>query len=108
MITGIHCCGNADWRIPLQAGPRCSPPGDRRRRSEPGALAAFVERGGWLAWGAVPTDGPRSGTVGRLWRTVAARWCELVQAGCDPVRLRHHTLLTPSAASPCTPSVRPA
>ena len=49
----------------------------------------------------MPTDGPRSGTVGRLWHG-AARWCELVQAGCDPVRLRHHTLLTPSAASPCT------
>jgi hypothetical protein len=96
VITGIHCCGNADWRIPLQAGPQVlSLPATADVGPSSGALAAFVERGGWLAWGAVPTDGPRSGTVGRLWRTVAARWCELVQAGCDPVRLRHHTLLTP-------------
>jgi methionine synthase II (cobalamin-independent) len=95
-ITGIHCCGDADWRVPLQAGPQVlSLPATSDVASSTGALAAFVERGGWLAWGAVPTDGPRSGTVGRLWRTVAARWCELVQAGCDPVRLRHHTLLTP-------------
>jgi hypothetical protein len=95
-VTGIHCCGQADWRIPLQAGPQVlSLPATADVVPSAGALASFVERGGWLAWGAVPTDGPRSGTVGRLWRTVAARWCELVQAGCDPVRLRHHTLLTP-------------
>jgi hypothetical protein len=95
-VTGIHCCGATDWRIPLQAGPQVlSLPATSDLAASAGALASFVERGGWLAWGAVPTDGPRSGTVGRLWRTVAARWCELVQAGCDPVRLRHHTLLTP-------------
>jgi hypothetical protein len=95
-ITGIHCCGETDWRIPLQAGPQIlSLPATTEIAPYTGALASFVERGGWLAWGAVPTDGPRSGTVGRLWRTVASRWCELVQAGCDPVRLRHHTLLTP-------------
>jgi hypothetical protein len=95
-ITGIHCCGDADWRIPLQAGPQVlSLPATAEIGLTLGPLASFVERGGWLAWGAVPTDGPRSGTVGRLWRTVASRWCELVQAGCDPVRLRHHTLLTP-------------
>ncbi|MBV9952168.1 MAG: hypothetical protein JO291_09475 [Acidimicrobiia bacterium] len=95
-ITGIHCCGETDWRIPLQAGPQIlSLPATTEIAPYTGALASFVERGGWLAWGAVPTDGPRSGTIGRLWRTVASRWCELVQAGCDPVRLRHHTLLTP-------------
>jgi methionine synthase II (cobalamin-independent) len=95
-VTGIHCCGETDWRIPLQAGPQVlSLPATAEIGPYTGALASFVERGGWLAWGVVPTDGPRSGTVGRLWRTVASRWCELVQAGCDPVRLRHHTLLTP-------------
>jgi hypothetical protein len=86
-ITGIHCCGETDWRIPLQAGPQIlSLPATTEIAPYTGALASFVDRGGWLAWGAVPTDGPRSGTVGRLWRTVASRWCELVQAGCATTR----------------------
>ena len=97
-ITGLHCCGEADWRLLLQAGPQIlSMPPDAGIERAAGALSTFLERGGWVAWGAVPTDGPMGTTVDRLWRQLSDTWCELVNAGgCDPVRLRTQAMITPA------------
>ncbi|MEJ5256356.1 MAG: hypothetical protein WHS89_13505, partial [Acidimicrobiales bacterium] len=53
-------------------------------------------RGGWVAWGAVPTDRPVGETVERLWRQLSILWCDLVGGGCDPVLLRTQALITPA------------
>jgi methionine synthase II (cobalamin-independent) len=96
-VTGLHCCGPADWKVVLQAGPdMLSLPVSAGVGRAAGAVSSFVERGGWLAWGAVPTDGPLGDSVTRLWRHLAAQWCELVQAGCDPVLLRRQAIITPA------------
>lgn len=95
-ITGIHCCGRADWRLLLEAGPQIlSLPLGAGVESASGTLAGYLERGGWLAWGAVPTDGPLGTTVERQWRRLSETWCRLVQEGCDPVRLRTQAMITP-------------
>ena len=57
-----------------------------------GALGAFLERGGRVAWGAVPTAGPLGSTPERLWQHLSAEWCALTQGGCDPVLLREQAL----------------
>ena len=96
-VTGIHCCGATDWKVLLQAGPRIlSAPVGADLLPGAGALAAFLERDGWIAWGAVPTDRPLGDSVSHLWRDLSAQWCELVQAGCDPVRIRRQALVTPA------------
>jgi methionine synthase II (cobalamin-independent) len=97
-ITGLHCCGTADWRLLMQAGPQIlSLPTDGGIESASGALAAFLERGGWVAWGAVPTDRPIGTTVERLWRMLSLLWCTLVtEGGCDPVALRTQAMITPA------------
>jgi len=97
-ITGLHCCGVADWKLIMQAGAHIlSMPTVAGIEQSAGALAAFLERGGWVAWGAVPTDSPVGTTVDRLWRQLSATWCELVTAGgCDPVRLRTQAMITPA------------
>jgi hypothetical protein len=96
-VTGVHCCGPTDWKALLQAGPEIlSLPVDIDVDAAGGALGAFIERGGWLAWGAVPTDRPLGTGVDRLWRALSLRWCELVQAGCDPVLLRTQAMVTPA------------
>jgi hypothetical protein len=96
-VTGLHCCGPADWRLVLQAGPQLlSLPIDAGAERAAGALADHVERGGWMAWGAVPTDRPIGSTVDRLWRQLSVLWCDLVGAGCDPVRLRTQAMITPA------------
>jgi hypothetical protein len=95
-ITGLHCCGPADWRTLLQAGPQVlSLPVDAGIEGAAGALATFLDRGGWIAWGAVPTDAPLGDGASRLWRRLSTLWCDLVQAGCDPVALRRQAMVTP-------------
>lgn len=94
--TGVHVCGPADWRLILQAGPGVlSLPVGADLTASAGALGSFLERGGRVAWGAVPTDGPMGETPARFWRLLSAQWCELVQNGCDPVLLRRQALVTP-------------
>jgi hypothetical protein len=57
-------------------------------------LARFLERGGVIAWGAVPTDEPLGTSADRLWRRLSALWCELVGAGIDPRVLREQSIIT--------------
>ncbi|MCB0977002.1 MAG: hypothetical protein KDB02_06045 [Acidimicrobiales bacterium] len=95
-VTGVHCCGPTDWRLVLQAGPDLlSLPVGADVAGSVGALSAFLERGGWVAWGAVATDGPLGEHPSRSWRQLSGQWCELVQHGCDPVLLRRQALVTP-------------
>jgi hypothetical protein len=94
--TGVHVCGPADWRLVLQAGPNLlSMPVGANVTGSAGALGAFLERGGWVAWGAVPTDGPMGEHPSRYWRQLSVQWCEMVQNGCDPVLLRRQALVAP-------------
>lgn len=96
-ITGLHCCGTADWRVVLQAGPQVlSLPVGHGAEAHAGALGQFLERGGWIAWGAVPTTGPIGSTDERMWQALSAEWCALTQAGCDPILLREQALITPA------------
>jgi len=98
-ITGLHCCGTTtDWRLLMQAGPQIlSLPTDGGIEHAAGGLATFLDRGGWVAWGAVPTDRPIGTTVERLWRQLSLLWCDLVtQGGCDPVLLRTQAMITPA------------
>ena len=95
-LTGVHICGPADWRLVLQAGPGLlSIPVGADVTESAGALGAHLERGGWIIWGAVPTDGPVGEQASRHWRRLSMQWCELVQSGCDPFLLRQQALVSP-------------
>ncbi|HKY66631.1 MAG TPA: hypothetical protein VJM49_09690, partial [Acidimicrobiales bacterium] len=59
-------------------------------------VADFLDRGGWLAWGAVPTDRPLGETAEILWRRLVAEWDALAGAGCDPRRLVEQAMITPA------------
>jgi len=74
VTLGIHCCGNTDWSLLLNA------PIDilsfdsygyfENLRLYAQALAPFLARGGWLAWGLVPTLDPeefQKETADTLW-----------------------------------------
>jgi methionine synthase II (cobalamin-independent) len=64
-ISGIHCCGNADWPLVISCGPDIIN-FDAYDYADtlalyPGQFKAFLEHGGCLAWGAVPTSDAISG-----------------------------------------------
>lgn len=95
-LTGVHVCGPTDWRLVLAAGPGLlSLPVGANVTGSASTINAYLERGGWIAWGAVPTDGPLGEQTSRSWRHLSMQWCELVQNGCDPALLRRHALVTP-------------
>ncbi|HUW01585.1 MAG TPA: hypothetical protein VMW08_04455 [Acidimicrobiales bacterium] len=96
-VTGLHCCGTTDWRLVQQAGPQVlSMPVDVAVEAHAGTIATHLERGGWIAWGAVPTDGPVSTKVERHWNRLGEVWCQLVASGCDAVLLRERSIVTPA------------
>jgi len=100
-VAGLHCCHVADWGAVLRAGPHLlSLPVDIGATLRPSDLGPFLDRGGWVAWGAVPTSAPLApvggGGVPRLWRSLAARWHALADGGVDPVLLRRRALVTPA------------
>jgi hypothetical protein len=95
-FAGIHCCSEPDVAALVAAGPALvSVPVHPGLARSAGYLARFLERGGVIAWGAVPIDGPVGLTAERHWRELSALWCELVQGGCDAARLRRQSLVTP-------------
>jgi hypothetical protein len=95
--SGLHCCGMTDWRLALQAGPGIlSVPVDDGLVEDGPALASFLEGGGWVAWGAVPTDRPIGDDPDIPWRRLTDLWCELTRTGCDPALLRRQALITPA------------
>ena len=74
VTLGTHCCGNTDWSLLLSA------PLDIISFDSHGyfeslrlygpVLSAFLARGGWLAWGLVPTNEDfHHETVDTLWQT---------------------------------------
>ena len=96
-IAGVHCCATADLQSLMAAGPRLvSVPVTMSLVDHAGHLQRFLENGGWIAWGAVPTDGPVPMTAERSWKRLCELWCQLVQRGCSPALLRQQSLITPA------------
>jgi len=95
--TGIHCCGPTKWSLVFEAGPDIlSLPVALAGGLEPAAVGAFLSSGGWVAWGAVPTDAPVSDDVSFLWRRLLGVWSDLVRGGCPSLPLRERALVTPA------------
>ncbi|MGQ0823936.1 MAG: hypothetical protein ACT4OX_02705 [Actinomycetota bacterium] len=96
-IGGVHVCGAGDLRMALAAGPDVVHfDVDAFSLDDATALTRFVDGGGWVAWGAVPTHGPIGEHPAPLWKALVDVWCELTRRGCDPVRLRNQALVAPA------------
>lgn len=100
-LIGIHCCGNTDWSMLLEAGP------DIINFDAFGYMdyfllykediIGFLERGGIIAWGIVPTS-EFSGeeTVTSLVEKLREGMESVYAWGIDPDLLAERSLLTPS------------
>ncbi|MFZ9156585.1 MAG: hypothetical protein ACO230_00670 [Ilumatobacteraceae bacterium] len=96
-LVGLHSCANIDVAPLLAAGPAVLsvPVSDTLSECGP-ALAGFLDKGGIVAWGVVATDGPMMNTAERSWKKLSSLWCGLVQNGCDALKLRQQSLVTPA------------
>ena len=100
-LCGLHCCGNTDWSLVLGTGIDVVN-FDAHDYFEglslyPKELGAFLERGGTLSWGIVPTSGAAA-AIGApaLVRELEERMAALERKGLPRGRLRRQALLTPA------------
>lgn len=64
-LVGSHCCGNTDWSLLIEAGVDILNFDAYLYRDSVGLYAesvnTFLSRGGYLAWGIVPSEKPHQG-----------------------------------------------
>jgi hypothetical protein len=95
VTVGVRVDGRADWSMLLRTGIGVlGAPVTAQLETAAADISRFLERGGVIAWGAVPTDEPLGTSADRLWRRLSALWCEMVGAGIDPQLLRERSIIT--------------
>jgi methionine synthase II (cobalamin-independent) len=106
-LKGTHCCGNTDWSVLLSTNLNILS-FDAYEYLEtlslyPKDLKAFLERGGILAWGIVPTS---EAVLKEDAQSLAKRFKEGVETlskkGIDPILLQR-TIITPSCGTASLP-----
>ncbi len=100
-LSGIHCCGNTDWALLLSCGVDVVNFDAYRFLDNlllyPAEAAAFLDRGGALAWGVVPTDGAaREESASSLLRRLDDGMGGLAAAGVPEDSVRRQSWITPS------------
>ena len=100
-LIGIHCCGNTDWSMLIEAGPDIIN-FDAFGYMEsfllyPEEITKFIEGGGTIAWGIVPTsDLTGKETVDELCRKLEAGLKRIYEWGLKPETVARHSILTPA------------
>uniref|UniRef100_A0A7C5AMK5 Methionine synthase n=1 Tax=Desulfobacca acetoxidans TaxID=60893 RepID=A0A7C5AMK5_9BACT len=99
---GVHCCGNTDWSLLLETSL------DILSFDSFGyfdhlllylkPLAEFLKRGGYLAWGLVPTGAENLAreTPDSLWQHFTSQVERLKETGLGKEEILRHSLLTPA------------
>ena len=96
LLIGAHVPGRTDWDVVISSGVSIlSLPVAPGLGGWAASLGGFLDRGGRIAWGAVPVDQPLGTSEELLWRRLSALWCELVGEGLDPLVLRSRSLVSP-------------
>jgi hypothetical protein len=100
-LAGVHCCGNTDWSLVLETGLDVvsfdAVEFFQGMPLYPRELGAFLERGGTLAWGIVPTSAVVIDTsAGQLLAKLDDRIGQLAAKGIARDRLIRQALLTPA------------
>lgn len=103
-LAGVHCCGNTDWSL-LTATDADIANFDAWEYSRsvslyPNEIRAFLDRGGMLAWGIVPTSDAIPGqTTDSLRARLFDGFRFLEEKGFDQRLLLDSCLLTPSCGA---------
>lgn len=101
VILGVHCCGNTDWGMLVDAGLDVlnldSAGFGEHLLLYPEALGRLYDRGGAVAWGAVPTvEYKGTETARQLWDHMRGLLERLAEQGFDRATLARQALVTPA------------
>jgi methionine synthase II (cobalamin-independent) len=102
-LSGIHCCGNADWQLVLQSGADII---NFDAYDYTDTLALYhedlrrhLESGGWLAWGIVPTSDEIRETTPETLRARFSRSLAKLSEHIPEDLLKERIILTPSCGT---------
>lgn len=101
LLIGIHCCGNTDWGMLLEAGPDIIN-FDAFSYLDyfllyPEEIIAFIHRGGFIAWGVVPTsEFTGKETVASILSILKKGFETLESWGLPPETIARRSIVTPS------------
>jgi hypothetical protein len=103
-LAGIHCCGNTEWSILIDAGVDIvnfdAFGFGQTIAMYPAAVKAHLQRGGALAWGVVPTSPAiREQTVESLEAHFEAMADNLAAKGIDKQLILELAMITPSCGT---------
>lgn len=107
-IKGVHCCGNTDWSLLLDAGVDIlsfdAYDYFERLSLYPEKLKSFLEKGGYLAWGIVPTATPspdqiEKETVENLLKRLKSLINQLMEWGLEKELIFKQSLITPNCGT---------
>jgi hypothetical protein len=103
-LLGIHCCGNTEWPMIIEAGPDIvsfdafSYMDHFLLFSE--TLSRFIRDGGTVAWGMVPTFGyTGTETVEAMLAKLREGFRQLLRCGLDPEEIARRSILTPACGT---------
>lgn len=100
-LTGIHCCGNTDWSMIVDAGPDIIN-FDAFSFLDyfllyPDDITRFITGGGVIAWGIVPTgNSAGQGDLDELYRRLNRGLEALYSLGLDKDQVQASSILTPA------------
>ncbi len=103
-LSGIHCCGNTDWTMLMETqvdiinfdafGYMDT------MLMYKGEVKSFLQRGGILAWGIVPTtDSINEATIDNLMEKLVPAVDYLVKSGIEQKLIIENSLITPSCGT---------
>jgi len=102
-LAGIHVCANTDWSLVLESGADIvnfdAYAYFDRFVLYGSQICAFLEAGGYLAWGIVPTLKPEEierETVESLYAAIMQRFRQIESLGIAPAALLAQSFITPS------------
>ncbi len=100
-LVGIHCCGNTDWAMVIEAGPDIVS-FDAFEYMDyfllySDDIVKFLEQGGTVAWGMIPTSNfTGNESVENLFSKLENGLNRVCQWGIDPQMLAERSILTPA------------
>ncbi|MCX6012787.1 MAG: methionine synthase [Chloroflexi bacterium] len=101
-LKGIHCCGNTDWSLLLSTNLDVLS-FDAYNYGEnvnlfSGDIKSFLNRGGIIAWGIVPTQEEvlKKATVNNLVERLEEQWVAFNRKGLQSAFLFERSLITPA------------
>jgi methionine synthase II (cobalamin-independent) len=107
-LIGIHCCGNTDWPMLMEAGPDIINLDAFAYMDHfllyPDEVEKYLESGGTVAWGIVPTaDFTGTESVEGLFSKLEAGFDRIYEWGVDPHLVAERSLLTPACGMGTVP-----